>query len=290
LGPIWRAWIGLTVAALVTAAVPATASAQSGAPRVTKHPSLSGSAWVGRQLNAGGATWTGRPTIDVDWAWLRCDTDSLWSCELIGGTQTGSYLVTSADRGKRLRALLVLSNRDGRAYGWTAASAPVTTAPPPPPPPPPPPVATPVPTPVPTPAPPLPSPPTTVPNPNPPAVTPGAAVRMMRPAPLVRIRGWLTRRGAHISLLTVRAPRGARVSVRCTGRGCPRTAPAQATKLTRLRAYEGHLLAGARLVIRVTRAGFVGKHTVIRIRRGKQPLRRDRCLYPGTEGPTKCQA
>ena len=278
LGPIWRAWIGLTVAALVTAAVPAVASAQSGGPQVTKQPSLTGSAWVGSQLNAGGATWTGRPTIDVDWAWLRCSTDSLWSCELIGGAQAASYIVTSADLGKRLRALLVLSNRDGRAYGWTAATSAVTTAPPPTPAPPPPP-----------PPPPLPSPPPAVPAPQ--AVTPVPAVaKMMRPAPLVRIRGWLTRRGAHISLLTVRAPRGARVSVSCSGRGCPRTAPAQAAKLTRLRAYEGHLLAGARLVVRVTRPGFVGKHTLIRIRRGKQPVRRDRCLYPGTEGPTKCQS
>lgn len=278
--------MGLTVAALMTAAVPAAASAQSGGPQVTKQPSLTGSAWVGQRLTAVGATWTGRPTIDVDWLWLRCDSDSLWSCDPISGAEASSYTILPADRGKRLRALLILTNRDGRAYGWTPATAAVTNAPPPP-------VATPTPTPVPTPVPPLPSPPTTLPPPtlpDPPAVTPDAVVKTMTPAPLVRIRGWLTRRGAHISLLTVRAPRGARISVRCSGRGCPRTAPAQASKLTRLRAYEGHLLAGARLVIRVTRAGFVGKHTVIRIRRGKQPLRRDRCLYPGTEGPTKCQS
>ena len=276
MGPIGRAVIGLTVAALVMAAAPAAASAQTGEPRVTKQPSLIGSAWVGSRLDAGGATWTGRQPITWSWVWLRCDTDSLWSCDAIGGATVGTYVVNTADLGKRLRALMVLQNRDGRTYGWTAASPAVTMPPPPPPP-------------APTP-PPLPSPPPVVPDP--PAVTPSSTpvVKMMRPAPLVRIRGWLTRRGAHISLLTVRAPRGARISVRCSGRGCPRTKPGQASKLTRLRRYEGHLRASARLVIRVTRPGFVGKHTLIRIRRGEQPLRRDRCLYPGTEGPTKCKA
>jgi hypothetical protein len=127
----------------------------------------------------------------------------------------------------------------------------------------------------------------TVELPSTPAIT---APKAMRPAPLVRVRGWLTNRGARITLLTVRAPRGAKISVRCSGRGCPRSAPAQATALTRLRGYERRLRAGARLVIRVTRAGYVGKHTLIRIRRGKAPLRRDRCLYPGSEKPASCSA
>ena len=112
----------------------------------------------------------------------------------------------------------------------------------------------------------------------------------MRPEPLVRIRGWLTERGARITLLTVRAPRGAKIAVSCSGIGCPRVAPAKAAKRTRLRDYEGMFRAGARLVIRVTRPGFVGKHTSIRIRRDKPPLRRDRCLYPGSEEPTACSA
>jgi hypothetical protein len=41
-------------------------------------------------------------------------------------------------------------------------------------------------------------------------------------------------------------------------------------------------------VISVTRPGFIGKHTLIRIRRGKPPVRVDRCLYPGTKRPTAC--
>jgi hypothetical protein len=106
----------------------------------------------------------------------------------------------------------------------------------------------------------------------------------------VRIRGWLTARGAMISRLTVRAPRGATIGVRCFGPGCPRESVARTTRLTRLKAFERRLRAGTRLVIRVTRPGFIGKHSVIRIRRGKAPARRDLCLYPGAKGPAKCPA
>jgi hypothetical protein len=113
---------------------------------------------------------------------------------------------------------------------------------------------------------------------------------MMRPFPLVRIRGWLTARGAIIEALTVRGPRGLRISVRCRGRGCPRRHLARSATVTRLKAFQGFLPAGVRLEIRITRPGFVGKHTLIRIRRGKPPVRRDRCLFPGSGRPRACPA
>ena len=283
LGPTWRALIGLTAAALIWAAAPAAASAD---PVITRAPTLYGSAVVGSRLDAVGATWSGRPTISVNWRWLRCDTDSYWGCRLIDRAQSASYIVSSSDLGKRLRAVLWISNRDGSAYVLSSPTAAVTrTAATP---------SAPLPAPVPLPV-PVPVPPTTTPEvvPAPPAVVPAPQVvtatpKLMKPAPLVRIRGWLTRRGARITLLTVRAPRAAKISVSCSGIGCPRVAPAQVADLTRLRAYEGMLRAGARLVIRVTMPGYVGKHTLIRIRRGKQPIRVDRCLYPGTKGPTEC--
>ena len=274
LGPTWRAWIVLAVAALAPAAAPAVAAADE--PEITRAPALTGSTLVGGRLDAVGYAWRGWPTATASWSWLRCDTDSLWSCRWVDGARAPSYTVTSPDLGKRLRAVLWVSNRDGRDYAWTNASAVVATPPPAP-------VVTP---PVVTPAPlPVASPP--------PVVTPAPVVtppKLMRPSPLVRIRGWLTERGARLTLLTVRAPKGARISVRCSGIGCPRSAPAQAAEVTRLRAYEGMLRAGARLVIRVTRPGYIGKHTTIRIRRGEQPLRRDLCLYPGNPEPATCPA
>ena len=258
-GPTRRAWIGLAMAALAPMAAPAVASADD--PEITRVPTLSGSSLVGGRLDAVGAAWRGWPSITASWSWLRCDTDSLWSCKFVDGARAPSYTVTTADRGKRMRAVLQVSNRDGGDYAWTPASAVVAMPPPPPP------VVT-----------PTPPPPTPAPVASAPAVQEAPVVttpKLMTPAPLVRIRGWLTERGARITMLTVRAPKGVRISVRCSGIGCPRHASAQSANLTRLRAYEGQLRAGAKLVVRVTRAGFIGKHTVIRIRRGKQPLRRD---------------
>jgi hypothetical protein len=273
LGPIRRAWIALAMAALASAATPPVASADD--PEITRAPTLSGSALVGGRLDAVEASWRGWPAPTATWGWLRCDTDSLWSCQIVEGAATPSYTVTSADLGKRLRVLLRVSNRDGSDWAWSSASVAVAAPPPP--------AATP--TPVPTPV-------TQAAPPPPPVVVPPAPeaipLKLMRPEPLVRVRGWLTERGARITLLSVRAPRGAKIAFSCSGIGCPRVAPATAAKRTRLRAHEGMFRAGARLVIRVTRPGFVGKHTVIHIRRGKPPLRRDRCLYPGSGKPTAC--
>jgi hypothetical protein len=118
-----------------------------------------------------------------------------------------------------------------------------------------------------------------------------ARARLLRPFPVVRIRGWLTERGAMVRLLTVRTPRGVRVAVRCRGDGCPRGAWAREAgraRLTRLRPFEGFLRAGVELRIRVTRPGWIGKHTTIQIRRGRPPARTDRCLYPGRSKPARC--
>ena len=94
-----------------------------------------------------------------------------------------------------------------------------------------------------------------------------------------------------IQALTVRGPRALSISVRCHGRGLPAPPVSHdAAKVTRLKAFEGFLPAGVRLEIRVTRPGFVGKHTLIRIRGGKAPIRRDRCLYPGSGRPRACPA
>ena len=44
--------------------------------------------------------------------------------------------------------------------------------------------------------------------------------KAIRPFPVVRMRGRLTASGARVSLLSVRAPRPAKVTVRCKG-SCP---------------------------------------------------------------------
>jgi hypothetical protein len=113
-------------------------------------------------------------------------------------------------------------------------------------------------------------------------------LRMMRPAPVVRIRGRTTPGGARITLLTVKAPRGARISLRCRGRSCPVKRWAHTTAVIHVLRFQRVLAAGTRLTIRVTKPGRIGKYTQIVIRNGKAPTRRDRCLKPGSGKPRRC--
>ena len=125
------------------------------------------------------------------------------------------------------------------------------------------------------------------------AVRDGTAVRrpaMMRPAPLVRIRGRLTPAGARISLFTVTAPKGARIAIRCIGSSCPARRWARATLVTRVARFQAELRAGTRVIVMVTMPGTIGKHTTILIRRDKPPVRWDRCVMPGSRKAVRCPA
>jgi hypothetical protein len=113
---------------------------------------------------------------------------------------------------------------------------------------------------------------------------------MMRPPPVIRIRGRLTAGGARITLLTVKAPRGARITLLCRGQGCPVRRWVRATAITRVTRLQRTLRAGTRLVITVTKARRIGKHTTIVIRSGAPPRRTDRCVYPGSRQAVACPA
>jgi hypothetical protein len=117
-----------------------------------------------------------------------------------------------------------------------------------------------------------------------------ALPRLLRPFPVVRVRGRATRRGAAVTLLTIRATSGVRITIRCDGRGCPtrRWARARAGALTHARVFERLLPAGVRLTVRVSRQGWIGKYTRLLIRRSRPPSRVDRCLYPGNTRPRPC--
>jgi len=58
----------------------------------------------------------------------------------------------------------------------------------------------------------------------------------------------------------------------------------------RLRPFERELRAGTRLEISVTKPGYIGKFTVIVIRRNAAPWRSDRCLEPGAKRAVRCAA
>ena len=101
-----------------------------------------------------------------------------------------------------------------------------------------------------------------------------------------------TSTGAHLDLLTVSAPRGAKVGVRCRGGGCPykRASTTSKGKTVSLRKLRRNFKAGAIIEIRVTKDGYIGKFTRIKIHAGRRPTRVDRCLNPGQPNkPIRCR-
>jgi hypothetical protein len=129
--------------------------------------------------------------------------------------------------------------------------------------------------------------------------TTSSLLRPMSPFPVVRISGKVGRRGARIKRLTVNAPYGATITIRCRGHGCPfhlsrrtvarvgrTTSP---TKTVRIRKLEGRLLrTHATIKVLVSKTSAIGKYTRFKIRKDKPPLRTDLCLAPGASAPTAC--
>jgi hypothetical protein len=122
---------------------------------------------------------------------------------------------------------------------------------------------------------------------------------LLAPFPVVLTLGEVLPSGLRIKVLQVEAPRGARVRIRCRGRGCPRrrsrrrpprsSGPlAIPARSRRYRRFERWLRAPATLEIVVTKPGRIGKYTRLRVRRGKRPLRKDLCIFPGKRRPQRC--
>ena len=280
----WRAPLAAALAVLgSTLALPGGAWAAT-APRITEGPVIDGSAQVGSTVTAT-ATWEGDPAPVASYTWLRCPRPS-GSCSAIDGASTANYQVTAADLGFVLRVRLTVTNAEGSADKRSAPTTAVVAAPPP--------VATP--TPIPTPAPTAEPQPTfdvvATPAPTPPAPprTSASAPQMLTPFPIVRIKGVMIATGARVTRLRVTAPRGVRISVTCRGRDCPVRRYVAPPGVRRLRRFERDLAAGTRLQVIVSKPGFIGKSTVIVIRRFAAPRRTDRCLPPGAARVVRCPA
>lgn len=113
--------------------------------------------------------------------------------------------------------------------------------------------------------------------------------RLLSPFPVIRIRGSVTATGARIALLTVRAPRGARIEARCRGRSCPvRRIVLSSRRLTRVRALERDFRSGTVIEVLVTRRGRVGKYTRFRVRSGRAPARTDGCATFAPSTRARC--
>jgi len=124
---------------------------------------------------------------------------------------------------------------------------------------------------------------------------------LMQPFPIVRIAGSESSSGVQLSLLTVQAPVGTLVRVRCGGRHCPSRSESRvavssrgnrkgAPVLLTFRRFERALRAGVILEIRVSKPGEIGKYTSFAIRRHQPPARVDACVGPTNPKPFPCPA
>ena len=116
-----------------------------------------------------------------------------------------------------------------------------------------------------------------------------ARATLLRPFPIVRIRGYFKHGGVRVTLLSVNAPSSAHGSRRAAwAPGCPVRSVRVASAPARLRAFERFLPAGTVLQVRVTSAGRIGKYASFVIRAHSAPLRNDLCLMPGKSKPAAC--
>jgi PKD repeat protein len=114
---------------------------------------------------------------------------------------------------------------------------------------------------------------------------------LMSPFPVVRLRGAAYENRTVISLVAIRAPRGALARVQCKGPRCPKAVRRKRSKGKPLRFYtfERPIAAGARLEIAVVGKRRVGKFVRFKMRSAKPPVRTDLCLVPGKRKPRSCQ-
>jgi PKD repeat protein len=125
------------------------------------------------------------------------------------------------------------------------------------------------------------------PSEDPPAI---GSLRLLSPFPVVRLVGQAYPRRTVVTLLSVRAPRGALARVRCKGKGCPKAVRRKRSKgkPLRFKTFERSIRAGAKLEVFVVRSGRVGKYTRFKLRSSKIPLRTDACVVPGKRKPRPC--
>jgi hypothetical protein len=271
---------------------------QTGRLEIYQEPRIVGTAYVGYSLNASGGAWRSpnpHPSrTESWWEWWRCPSNrSAQGCDFL--TRNVPYTIASSARGEYIFLVRYVRWRNNEGnWDWKVRiSDPVgrvTDAPPPPPPPPS--TPTPVPTVAPTPAPTFEAVPTPVPTTGPILTDTPSHRRAIRPFPVVRMRGRLTRTGARVTVLSVRAPKSARVIVRCKGRSCPKarwSPDRRKKKLTRVRSFERSLRSGTRISVTVSRNRYIGKRTVFVIRRGRAPKRVDNCIN-SKRRVTRCPA
>lgn len=258
--------------ALAVALVPAGVHAPDALAADCEAPAISGSAQVGGSLKAEAGSCSDLFPPDVALEWHRCTGSTPATCTKVKDAEPSpsTYRVVAADAGLRLAVKQTATG--GLPPGTDTDWAFTGTVPQPP------------------------APPPGTPQPPPPPPPGGGdggsgARPLLSPFPVVTIAGRLTRRGARVTRLSVTAPRGSRVRVRCRGRSCPAKrgrARVGRKGSVRLRRFQAGLRGGTVLEILIGKPGFVGKFTQFKIRPRRPPLRVDMCLEPGATTPSAC--
>lgn len=113
-------------------------------------------------------------------------------------------------------------------------------------------------------------------------------LKLLSPFPLVHTAGYFSRSRTTFTRFTVKAPRGTKVASACKKARCRFSKKLRTAKTVHLRKLERTFKAGTRIRLRLTKGETIGKYVEIRIRRGKRPLRADRCVEPGRARPVSC--
>jgi Ig domain of plant-specific actin-binding protein len=213
-------------------------------------PEVTGVAAEGQLLSASVGFWRSVAPLSFGYQWIRCD-QSGGACVNVDGATGAQYRLVALDVGHTLRAGVTASNNRGRqATVFTRPTDLVQHA----------------------------------------APRAPRRARLLSPFPKIVLAGVLTRSGVAISEFTIRAPRGTLATIRCRGRGCPfRLRRVRLRKArTRVHSLERRLRAGVRIEVSVTKAGFIGKFSRFRVRRGRVPSKKELCLRPGARRPSRC--
>ena len=113
----------LLAVAVFTAAAPARTQAK---PKLVREPVVTGTAAVGRILQATTGSWDNSPT-SFAYHWERCDNGQPSSCSNIRGATDPSYRLTSADLDKQIRVRVTARNADGSTSAESNPVGPVSS-------------------------------------------------------------------------------------------------------------------------------------------------------------------
>jgi hypothetical protein len=218
-------------------------------------PLISGTPVRGQALSVSQGSWLNGPT-SFEYQWQSCGA-AVDGCAPLRGAIGAAHSLSQADVGRRLRAVVTGVNAGGRSSVTSAASSVV-----------------------------------------------GSQVE----AAMTWTFGWLRGFTAVEALVVHELPAGGTVEVVCSGRGCPfahdhvastvrhpRCAHSRCKKGHPLRAqsevnlaplFKGrHMAAGARIVVNIVRAGWIGKSYMFTMRNNHAPRVRVACVALGSKRP-----